>query len=212
MNQAFTRVWENEVLESNGFLHLCCTQLKWNLNLYEVFFLSTQRTDNEANAVSCTFRSPARGPETKPSSITSIQTSGCWRLAACFWAWALANLRISLASSGDSSLSVLLRVRTHGLLDSEISKAQRRAVFSKSLGETTTSTRPSWWASSALIGLDSWWKWVYFIVSKQVEKCATGNSIKKNYGIGWKGRNKWTYQHHFKCFCQSNKAWKSLRS
>ncbi len=83
-----------------------------------------------------------------------MQTNGCWTLGACFLAWALANLSISLASPRGSILSVLWRVTTHGLLPWKISRAHWRAVFTNSSAETMASTRPRLWASSPLTGSD----------------------------------------------------------
>lgn len=101
-----------------------------------------------------TFQSPARGPETTPVSMTSMQANGCLRFGDCFLAWALANLNISLASARDSNLSVLSRLRIHGLLRSRISRAHRRAALINSSGGTMASTSPREWASCPLIGFD----------------------------------------------------------
>lgn len=89
-----------------------------------------------------TFNSPDRPPEAIPSSTTSMQTNGCLSLGACFWTWALANLRISPASPRGSNLSALWRLVTHGLLHSQISNANRHAVLTNSSGDTISSTSP----------------------------------------------------------------------
>lgn len=136
------------------------------------------------------------GPETTPSSTTSMQTKGCLRLGACLRVWALANLSISRASPRGSILSVLYRDATHGFLRSKMSRAHFRAVLISSLGETTASTRPKLCASCPLTGLE-----VYSRTSTQQEN-ATNTKLIKNR---WSKRDK-MYQHHFKRFSKTNQT------
>lgn len=159
-----------------------------------------------------TFQSPALGPETIPSSITSMQTNGCLRFGACFRTCALANLSISLASPRDSNLLALWRLATQGLLRSTISRAHRRAVLTNSLGATRASTRPKLRASSPLTGFDVYINkfWEVFWLNNRWMPCQ--NQLKESYKIKENKGIVATYQHHFKRLCETDKSWQPLCS
>lgn len=152
MNQALTSVRMQKSLKSFSFLSI--QNQKVHLTNAFTTTLKGRRRRRRIFRQIRTFQSPALGPATIPSSMTSMQTNGCLRFGACFRTCALANLSISLASPRDSNLSVLWRLATQGLLRSRISRAHRRAVLTNSLGETRASTRPKRKASSPLTGFD----------------------------------------------------------